>query len=322
MAATRGSANGNSQRTGDVSYPSAGCGGSDTIMCNPSPGMRSITAGILLTAVLLTAGPSAVAGDARRGQYLATAGGCMGCHTSVAKDAVAFAGGRALKTPFGTFYGPNITPEPKAGIGAWSENDFIRAMRHGERRDGSNYFPAFPYPSFTRISDADLRDIWAYLQSLTASSRANQPHDLRFPFGFRFAISIWKWLFFTPGPVPDTAATTPVARGAYLVQALGHCGECHTPRNLLGGPKRDRVLAGGAGPDGKRVPNLTPTRLKPWSDADLREFLLTGATPDGDAAADPMDEVIRNSTSKLTASDLAAIIAFLRSLPAIADEPR
>lgn len=246
----------------------------------------------------------------------------MGCHTIAEKNAVEYAGGRALKTPFGTFYGPNITPDPKAGIGAWSEADFVRAMRLGERPDGSHYFPAFPYPSFTRISDRDLRDLWAYLRSLPPSSRASQPHDLRFPFGNRSTVSAWKRLFFTPGASPDAAATTPAGRGAYLVQALGHCGECHTPRNALGNPNRDRVMAGGKGPDGKRVPNLTPTRLKSWTDADLKEFLLSGATPDGDAAADPMDEVIRNSTSKLTPSDLAAIIAYLRTLPAIADEPR
>ncbi len=282
---------------------------------------RNFAAGVLFSATLLSAGSAAAQGDAKRGQSLAIAGGCMGCHTMTARDAVAYAGGRALKTPFGTFYGPNITPDAKAGIGAWSDADFMRAMRHGERTDGSNYFPAFPYPSFTRINDGDLRDLWAFLQTLPPSTRASQPHDLRFPFGFRFMVTAWKWLFFTPGPLLD-AQTGPAARGAYLVQALGHCGECHTPRNFLGGPRRDRLLAGGMGPEGKRVPNLTPARLKSWNDAEVKEFLLSGATPDGDAAADPMDEVIRNSTSKLSPGDLAAVIAYLRSLPAIADEPR
>jgi mono/diheme cytochrome c family protein len=284
--------------------------------------LRNFAAGVFFAGALLAAGLSSAQGDAKRGQYLATAGGCMGCHTAAGKDAVAYAGGRALKTPFGTFYGPNITPDSKAGIGAWSEADFIRAMRHGERPDGSNYFPAFPYPSFTHIAESDLRDLWAYLQTLPPSNRASQPHDLRFPFGFRFMVTAWKWLFFTPSPAVAAPAAGAAGRGAYLVQALGHCGECHTPRNYFGGPRRDRVLAGGMGPNGKRVPNLTPARLKTWSDADLKEFFLTGATPDGDAAADPMDEVIRNSTSKLTPADLAAVIAYLRTLPAIADEPR
>jgi mono/diheme cytochrome c family protein len=261
-------------------------------------------------------------GNARRGEYLATAGGCLGCHTLADKGAVPYAGGRALKTPFGTFYGPNITPHPAAGIGNWTEADFIRAMRHGERPDGANYFPAFPYPSFTQIGDADLRDLWAYLKSLPASDRASKPHELKFPYGFRFAVSVWKALFFTPGPSPEAQATAPAGRGAYLVNALGHCGECHTTRNALGGPRRERHLAGGPGPEGKKVPNLTPARLKSWSDTDLKNFLLSGDTPDGDNAAEPMAEVIRNSTAKLTPADLAAMIAYLRTLPAIADEPR
>jgi mono/diheme cytochrome c family protein len=247
----------------------------------------------------------------------------MGCHTDVAKDATAFAGGRALKTPFGTFYGPNITPHPHAGIGRWSEADFMRAMRRGERPNGANYFPAFPYPSFTGIADDDLRDLWVYLRSLPPSTRANQKHDLRFPYAWRPLVTLWKWFFFTAGPMVNDAGLTPVInRGRYLVQALGHCGECHTPRNFLGGPKKDRILAGGRTPADKKVPNLTPTRLKTWSDKELKEFLLTGLTPDGDAASETMDEVIRNTTSQLTPDDLQAVIAYLRSLPSLPDEPK
>ena len=261
-------------------------------------------------------------GNAKRGEYLVKAGGCVGCHTEEKKDATAFAGGRALKTPFGTFHGPNITPHPQAGIGGWTEADFIKAMRTGRRPDGANYFPAFPYPSFTKISDADLRDLWAYLRALPPSGRANQPHDLRFPFGWRFLVTFWKWLYFTPGPLADIPGAQPaVNRGAYLTQALGHCGECHTPRNLLGGPRRDRLLAGGKTPEDKDVANLTPANLKKWSDKDLAEFLTTGTTPDGDAANATMDEVIRHTTSQLTTQDLAAMIAYLRSIPPVADEP-
>lgn len=235
-------------------------------------GSHNAAAAVGFAVILLITGTADAEGDVKRGQYLVSAAGCLGCHTSIGKDAIPFAGGRALKTPFGIFYGPNITPDETAGIGKWSEADFIRAMRHGERRDGSNYFPAFPYPSFTRIVDNDLRDIWAYLRAVPASGRASQTHNLRFPFSFRILVSAWKWLFFTLGPTTDANATLPVARGEYLAQALGHCGECHTPRNFIGGPRRDRVLAGGAGPDGKRVPNLTPARLKSWSDAELRNF--------------------------------------------------
>ncbi len=274
--------------------------------------------------LLAAAGGNALAqGDAKRGLYLAKAGGCVGCHTEEKKDAVAYAGGRALKTPFGTFYGPNITPHPEAGIGRWTEADFIRAMRMGERPDGSHYFPAFPYPSFTRIADADLLDLWAYLQSLAPSIRPSQAHELRFPFGWRFLVTGWKLLFFTPGPYASIPEATPVVnRGAYLVQALGHCGECHTPRNFLGGPKSGRFLAGGKGPDGKGIPNLTPTRLKKLGDGELKDFLMTGITADGDVAAESMSEVITNTTSQLTAEDLAAIVAYLRSLPPLPDEPR
>jgi mono/diheme cytochrome c family protein len=262
--------------------------------------------------------------DAKRGAYLAKVGGCAGCHTDAKKDAVPYAGGRELKTPFGTFYGPNITPHAEAGIGRWGEADFLRALRSGVRPDGAHYFPAFPYPSFTQIADADARDLWAYMRSLPPDGRASRPHDLNFPFSLRFLVGFWKWLYFSPGPfVADAVRTPALNRGAYLVGALGHCGECHTPRTVLGGPKRDRLLAGAAkGPAGKSVANLTPAKLKKWDDNELREFLLGGITPDGDVTAETMGEVVRNTTSQLTPEDLAALIAYLRSLPALADEPR
>lgn len=274
-------------------------------------------------ALLLAWGSRSVAaqGDATRGEYIAKAAGCVGCHTEEKQGAVPFAGGRALKTPFGTFYGPNITPDPKAGIGSWKEADFIRAIRFGERPDGKNYFPAFPYPSFTKILDADLGDLWAYLRTLPPSSRPSKEHDLWFFFGWRVLVTFWKWFFFTPGPFTTAPGLSGVAnRGAYLVQALGHCGECHTPRNFLGGPKSNRFLAGGKGPDGKGVANLTPTGLKKWSDNELRDFLVSGFAPDGDVPAESMGEVITNTTSKLTAPDLEALIAYLRTLPPLPSE--
>jgi mono/diheme cytochrome c family protein len=256
-----------------------------------------------------------------RGEYLVKAGGCLGCHTATTKDAIPFAGGRALKTPFGTFYGPNITPHPKAGIGLWTEANFERALRHGKRPDGSNYFPAFPYPSFTKISDEDVRALWAYLKSLPPSAQANVAHDLYLPFRFRFPVAIWNWLYFVPGPLnPDPKLSAAVNRGAYLVHALGHCGECHTARNFLGGPKRERALAGGMGPENKRVPNLTLTGLKKWNDKELKEFLLSGLSPDGDVTAEAMGEVVTNTTSKLTATDLDALLAYLRSLAPLPNE--
>jgi mono/diheme cytochrome c family protein len=264
-------------------------------------------------------------GDARRGEYLAKAGGCVGCHTETRAGAVPFAGGRALKTPFGTFYGPNITPHPGAGIGRWSEADFVRAMREGRRPDGAHYYPAFPYASFTRISDGDLRDLWAYLRSLKPAEQPSKPHELGFFFRWRFLLVFWKWLFFEPGPfVADASKSAALNRGAYLVQALGHCGECHTPRNFLGGPKKERALAGGKLDEGKETPvnapNLTPTRLKKYGDGELKDILASGLYPDGDVMGETMSEVVKNTTSQLTPADLDALIAFLRGLPALPDE--
>ena len=284
---------------------------------------RAPWAGILAFALAAAAGNAAAQGDAKRGEYLAKAAGCIGCHTEDKKDAVAFAGGRALKTPFGTFYGPNITPHPQAGIGRWTEADFIRAIREGDRPDGKNYFPAFPYPSFTKISGADLGDLWAYLRTLSPSARANQEHAMRFPFGWRFLVTFWKCFFFTPGPFTNLQGLSDIAnRGAYLVQALGHCSECHTPRNFFGGPKKSRFLAGGKGPDGKDVANLTPARLEKWSDKDLQDLLTTGIDPEGDVVAETMGEVVRSTTSQLTPADLNALIAYLRTLPPIPSEKK
>jgi len=260
---------------------------------------------------------------ARRGEYVASAAGCLGCHTEAKDNAVAYAGGRALKTPFGTFYGPNITPHPVAGIGKWSEADFARAIREGLRPDRAHYFPAFPYPSFARISDADLKDLWTYLRALPPSARPNQAHDIGFPFSWRFLVRFWKWLYFTPGRfTPDPKRSAAVNRGDYLVNVLGHCGECHTPRNFLGGPKRARHLAGTPkGGEGGGTSNLTPSNLKKWNDAELAGFLQSGMTSEGDVTGEKMGEVVRNTTSRLAAQDLASMIAYLRALPAVADEP-
>lgn len=287
------------------------------------PRSRTFVRAALAALLACAAALAQAQGDAKRGEYLAKAGGCVGCHTGKKKDAVPFAGGRALKTPFGTFYGPNITPHAQAGLGRWKEEDFIRAMRQGERPDGKNYFPAFPYPSFTKISDADLRDLWAYLRTLTPSAQVSREHDLGFPFGWRFLVTFWKWFFFTPGPYQSVASLGEIVnRGAYLVQALGHCGECHTPRNFLGGPKMSRFLAGGKTPEGKDVSNLTPTGLKKQDDKEIKDFLVTGLTAEGDVAAEAMGEVIRNTTSLLTDGDLSAVIAYLRTLPAIPNEKK
>jgi mono/diheme cytochrome c family protein len=275
-----------------------------------------------LTLAAVLAGGGAFAQDdsaVRRGEYVAHAAGCIGCHTDTAPGSAKFGGGRPLGTPFGTFYGPNITPHPQAGIGRWSVDDLRRAMRRGERPDGAHYYPAFPYPAYARITDGDLGDLWAYLRSLPPSDRPNRAHHLGFPYRWRALLGVWKRLYFAPTPfVPDPKAGPAASRGAYLVEVLGHCGECHTPRNALGALRDDRHLAGARLPQG-RAPNLTPTRLSKLTDAALAELLRTGTGPQGELA-DSMAEVVDNSTSRLTAADLGAMIAYLRSLPALPEQ--
>jgi mono/diheme cytochrome c family protein len=262
-----------------------------------------------------------VDGDAMaRGAYVFRAADCLSCHTDSKNKGQPLAGGRALSTPFGTFYTPNITPDATHGLGRWTAEDFRRALRQGLAPYGSHFYPAFPYPSYAGMTDGDISDLWAYLQTQPAVAQGNRRHDLALPFRFRALIGVWKALFFKPKPFvaePDQDAVW--TRGAYLVQVLGHCGECHTPRNLLGGPKTSRHLAGAAkGPDGKKVPNITPfpkTGIGDWRESDITYFLKTGFLPDGDVAGAAMAEVIEDGTSHLTNADRAAIALYLRSLP-------
>jgi mono/diheme cytochrome c family protein len=264
---------------------------------------------------------SAAADAVSRGAYLANAAGCEDCHTDREHGGQPYAGGRALATPFGTFYSPNITPDPETGIGRWSDEEFLRALRDGVRPDGANYFPVFPYPSFTKITDADVRAIKAYLLSLPAVRQANRAHDVPFPISWRFLQYGWKLLFFTPGPFrPAPERSEAYNRGAYLVTALAHCGECHTPRNWFGATEPDRFLAGNPnGPDGKSVPNITPdpqTGIGSWSEEDITTLLKTGQTPEFDFVGGAMGEVVRN-TSRLDDADRRAIAVYLKSLPPI-----
>ena len=195
-------------------------------------------------------------------------------------------------------------------------------MRRGVAPDGSNYFPVFPYTSFTGVSDADLSAMYAYLMSRAPVDRADRPHQVGFPFGWRFLQTFWKWLFFEPGPFePDPGRPAAWNRGAYLVQALAHCGECHTPRNRLGALDRGNWLAGTAdGPDGEAVPNITPDRktgLGAWSDDDIATYLSIGMDPEGDFAGSLMAEVIEHGTGKRSKVDITAIVAYLRALTPI-----
>ena len=261
------------------------------------------------------ADPDAVA----RGAYLADAAGCANCHTDSAHGGQPYAGGLALATPFGTFYTPNITPDPQTGIGRWTDAQFLRALREGVRPDGANYFPVFPYTSFTGIADEDARAIKAFLFSQPAVHQANRPHDVSFPFSWRFLQDGWKLLFFNRGPfrpAPDRSAA--YNRGAYLVSALAHCGECHTPRNWLGATEPDAFLSGTPdGPDGKKVPNITPDRktgIGNWTEVDIVGVLTDGHTPDFDEVGGLMREVVKD-TARLTEEDRRAIVAYLQSVP-------
>lgn len=277
-----------------------------------------------LAAVLLAlaAAAPAVAADpsAERGAYVFRAANCFSCHT--AKDGPPLAGGRPLETPFGVFFSSNVTPDAETGIGGWSEADFERALRQGVGPDGRHYYPVFPYPSFTGMSDQDVRDLWAYLRTVPPVRRENQPHAVGAPYGWRWTLAGWKWLNFHRGPlVADPQRSEAWNRGRYLVQALGHCGECHTPRDRLGGPVDGMALAGTpVGAEGRPAPNVTPdeaTGIGEWSKGDLTFFLESGFMPDGDVAGGLMGEVITNSTRHLTPEDRAAMAEYLLSLPPV-----
>jgi len=286
---------------------------------------RGRLAGLLL-ALAAWAGPAAAQQGAdpaavERGAYVFNAAGGCSCHTDVENQGAHLAGGRALATPFGTFYAPNITPDPASGIGGWSDADFIRAMRQGEAPDGSPYYPAFPYPAFTGMTDADLLDLKAFLFAQPAVAAPNRAHELDAPFGWRFLMRAWRLIYFAPGPfVPDPARSEVVNRGAYLVEALGHCGECHTPRDALGGLERDLWLAGAAeGAEGESTPNITPdpdTGIGVWSDDAIRDVLATGMLPDGDFVGGAMAEAVEGFRH-LTPADLDAIVAYLRAVPPV-----
>jgi mono/diheme cytochrome c family protein len=262
------------------------------------------------------------------GKTIFAIGGCASCHAVPNKDAdkvdrTRLGGGLALPSPFGTFYVPNISPDPKDGTGDWSEANFVTALWEGTSEHGNNLFPAFPYTSYRHMKLDDVRDLFAYLKTLPTVPGKVRRHDLSFPFNVRRLVGIWKLLFLHGGPfVPDPSQSAQWNRGAYLVNGPGHCAECHSPRNLLGGIIESERFAGGPTPDGKDwVPNITPLGLgnwgsdrAKWSEKDIASFLDDGMNPAGDYAGSAMAEVIRN-TSLLGAADRAAIASYVASLP-------
>lgn len=262
--------------------------------------------------------------DLANGQMMFNAGGCASCHAVPDQpDRLRLGGGVAIKSPFGTFYAPNISSDPTDGIGKWNDAEFVNAVMHGVSPDGGHYFPAFPYTSYQHARREDVLDLFAYLKTLPAVAGKVRDHDVRFPFNIRRNVGIWKFLFLDDKPfVPDSAKSPQWNRGAYLVNSFGHCAECHSPRNALGGITAAQRFAGGPNPEGEGwVPNITQKGLGEWSAKDIAYFLKTGELPDGDSVGGAMTRVIKN-TSQLPDDDLAAMADYLKSLPPVDGPPR
>jgi mono/diheme cytochrome c family protein len=254
------------------------------------------------------------------GEQIFWAGGCASCHAATGAEGDALkimSGGRALPSPFGTFHIPNISPDPQAGIGRWTLAQFGNAMTRGVGPGGEHLYPSFPYGSYARIVPKDVNDLFGYLKTLPASSNVTPGHELGFPFNIRMAVGGWKFLYFNDQLRVELASVDDkVKRGQYLVEGPGHCGECHTPRNTLGGFQSGKWLAGGQNPEGKgTIPDITPGGdIGSWSEADIANYLETGFTPDYDSAGGSMVEVQKNM-AHLPKSDLEAIAAYLKAVP-------
>ncbi|MGB6504585.1 MAG: cytochrome c [Xanthobacteraceae bacterium] len=294
--------------------------------------LAAIVAMLALAAFWLLTLPAAVPASAlppytpnlANGEIMFNVGGCASCHAVPDKDPekvdrTRLGGGLALNSPFGTFYAPNISPDPKDGIGRWSEANFVTALWKGTSPGGANLYPAFPYTSYQHMQLNDVRDLFAYLKTLPPVPGKVRRHDLKFPFNERWLLGGWKLLFLHGGPfVPNPARSGQWNRGAYLVNGPGHCAECHSPRNALGGIIDSERFAGGPTPDGSGwVPNITPQGLQhgddKWTEKDIASFLGDGMMSSGDFAGGTMTDVIRN-TSLLGAEDRAAIADYIFTL--------
>lgn len=253
----------------------------------------------------------------QRGEYLARVGNCMACHTT--QGGTPFAGGRGIETPFGVVHSSNLTGDKVHGIGGWTSAEFWRAMHHGRSKDGRLLYPAFPYPNYTQVTRADSDAIFAYLQSIPAAADANRPHALRFPYSTQAALGVWRALFFAPGaPQPEPAQSAEYNRGAYLVNGLGHCTACHTPRNALGATTEGRAFSGGLIPvQNWYAPALNAAHeagVKEWRTEDVAALLKTGVAPQGSVLG-PMAEVVSRSTQYLSDADARAMAVYLQALP-------
>ena len=257
--------------------------------------------------------------DVANGERMFNASGCASCHATPGQnDRLKLGGGLALKTKFGTFRVPNISSDPRLGIGAWSEITFVNAVLRGVGRRGEHLYPSFPYTTYQRLALADVRDLFAYMRGLPAVDTPSPPHELSFPFNVRLGLGVWKWLFLDGRPfASDTARDSDLDRGAYLVEAAAHCAECHSGRNVFGAIEPEKRYAGGPNAEGKGwIPNITPHAegLASWSVKDFEAFLATGANPEGYTVEGEMRDVI-NNVSRLPDADRAAMARYLKSLP-------
>lgn len=258
-------------------------------------------------------------GSLKNGEYVFNASGCASCHSSpdsTEADRLVLTGGRSFPSPFGTFYAPNISMDKANGIGAWSEEDFANAVLYGVSPEGKHYYPSFPYTAYANMTDQDIADLWVYFKSLPETSTLSIDHNLPIYARWRRPLAFWKLLNKSETMKETVSSDASIQRGAYLVETLGHCGECHTSRNLIGGLKYDYWLGGAKNPTGRgMVPNITSTKLS-WNTEDIVEYLLSGFTPDFDVAGGHMVDVIEN-TSKLTDEDRLAIAQYLKAIPGV-----
>lgn len=257
-----------------------------------------------------------------RGAYIARSSNCISCHTNVKSGGALLGGGRPILTKFGTFFSPNITPDLVNGIGQWTLEDFRKALTQGVSPQGDHYYPVFPFTSFNAISAADLEDLWKYLKSIDPVQMTNRKHEIKFPFSLPLTPRLWKKIFFRFKPFQfDSEKSLRWNRGLYLVEVLGHCQECHSPRNFMGAVREKNAYSGAKHPtENSYIPNITPdptSGIGDWAEEDISWFLETGFLPSGDVTSGIMAEIVETGTSQLTADDREAIAIFLKSLPPI-----
>jgi mono/diheme cytochrome c family protein len=262
--------------------------------------------------------------DLDNGRELFWAGGCPACHMKPGQDdRTLLAGGQPLPSPFGTFFPPNISSDPRDGLGSWSTEDFARAMREGVSPEGRHYYPAFPYTSYQHMTANDLADMLAFIKTLPAAQGRVRDHDLPFPFNLRRGVGLWKLAFLSGEPIrPEPARSEAWNRGHYLVEGPAHCAECHSRRGFAGNVIAATRFGGGPNPEGKgTVPNITPdpTGIGSWSASDIADLLKSGFTPDYDAVGGSMAPVVKN-TANLTDTDRAAMAEYLKGLPPVKGE--